>query len=189
MSRWETGGPQPRFLQIEYGGTYFKAADIKGIFSLIRGHKERIGERWLPGTEEEIWLVLKATYPKHVHQILDTREPNITLSSVFSFIRFMVKQGFSNHLVKPEEAERRVAICRRCPKAQKVPACGVCKQGLGLMVTPPYALQVPEGCAACGCYLPLKAWVPRAHLGPAADFPYWTECWMQEASPPGSSDS
>lgn len=184
MRRWETGGPQPRMLRMTFEGRDYQANDIKSIFALVRNHKLSRNERWLPGTEDLIWEALRESHPKHIHEIQAPGKPGVSLSAAFSFIHFMIKRGASKETVPPEEAERRAAICRACPMSSEVPACLVCKQGLKLLVTPPYRLEVPEGCLACGCYLPLKAWVPRQHLGSAEDFPYHAECWMRDGSPP-----
>lgn len=102
--------------------------------------------------------------------------------------------GDGAHPVDQSTAERRAEICARCPqnvrrkKVESKLAEGIrigeeARSGLALRTSRDHELKV---CESCGCYLPLKVWVPIQNQT-EANFP--DNCWVpteraRKASPP-----
>ena len=178
--KFSTGGPVPRMFTVELEGVTFQAKDIKGVLNQYRRWKELRGERLAPDWNQEVWLALAKAHPKFVKVVKTPAGPGVSLAAALSFLGYLMRRKLSKTLVSPVEAERRAAICRACPLGEPVLGCSVCKDALSPLVNQPYLLKVPEGCGACGCWLPAKCWIPREHLGGAEEFPFAPGCWMRE---------
>ena len=68
--------------------------------------------------------------------------------------------------VLSEEAERRSKICLNCPNNRRgfgvvESSAAIIKKKLGLKNKMEAGL---DSCLGCGCYLPLKVWVPYEHI-------------------------
>ena len=178
---WQTGGPVPRNFDVEVGGFQLSSRSLPDLFAQFARHHDRREMRLQPDWEDTVWKALAAKYPKHIKRAPDkSTNRAVSVRSALNFIRFLAKRVTDQSLVQPCEARRRASICSRCPQALAISGCAVCKDAIQLTVSPPEAVESPEGCSACGCYLPLKVWVPRDQLGPASDYPYHASCWMRE---------
>lgn len=181
---WSTGGPCPRQFIAEIEGHIFRASSHLQIFTLYSAWKKNRNERLPLDWEETVWLALKKSHPKHFHRVHKKASPGVSVASASSFLTYLIKRARGKKLVEPEEAKRRAAICFSCPMKQPVLGCTVCKQALKMFVKPPETVQTPEACGACGCWLPAKVWINRAHLGSSEEFNYWKgdetrpACWM-----------
>lgn len=112
--------------------------------------------------------------------------PYLTMAMAARFLKTMLGVIQSRKFVTREEAERRAAICVRCPLNQKIAGCGACNSLLRkvekVMLDYPLNPEL-EWCAACGCRLSVKAWVPNSILDKAegSDRPlYAPGCWRNE---------
>lgn len=114
----------------------------------------------------------------------------LTVSHIERFVKTMwrvVKSGFA--LVDAEEANRRAAICAQCPLNVDVGFCEGCRGVLKRVADTVGDRSTPldnslRNCAACGCVLRLKVWVPTKVLDQveANDLPPYTqECWRRDA--------
>jgi len=177
---WETGGPVPRRLSISIDGLRLEAVDVKGVMRAYREAVARAGGMLRPGWEGEVWSALAESHPRYVRKIPGPGPPTASLATAKSFVNFMLKRLTNRSLVSEEEARRRAEVCFICPLAQPILGCSSCKDVLALTVVPPVRVEAPEACGACGCYLPLKIWIPRAQLGDASAFPFDSVCWMRE---------
>lgn len=179
---WSTGGPTPRKFQITVDGHTISCITVKQVFEHYRSLVEQAGGRVMPGWEERVWRELQRSYPKHIHKTGTPASPGLSLAGAVSYGKFILKRGWNKTLVEPHIAEERAAICRECPMREPVLSCPTCKDALKPFVNPSYDLQIPEGCGACGCYLKLKAFIPRKFLGKASAFPFSAQCWMHKES-------
>lgn len=93
--------------------------------------------------------------------------------------------GEGAHPVAPELAQQRASICAKCPqnvrrrKVENQIAEGIrigeeARSNLLLRTPHDHELKV---CESCGCYLPLKVWVPLQNQT-KADFP--ENCWVRK---------
>jgi hypothetical protein len=178
---WTTGGPSPRIYRVEIDGMVFESRNHNHIFTKYRSWIESKGERVPINWEEVVWKALKSSYPKHIIRGKKNGSPGVSVATAASFLAFMAKRMRKRALVAPEEAKRRAAICSECPMKSAVLGCSICKDALQLFVKPPEKVVSPQACMACGCYLPVKVWVPRNQLGPTEDHPYDEGCWMRDA--------
>lgn len=180
MSSWETAGPVPRIFRIQLEGIIIESKTVNGIFSKALAQFIAKDERLPLNWEETVWRALKEAHPSHIHQNGKKPRAGVSVGSAMAFLAFMAKRIRNRSLVSIEEARRRAAICSMCPNGSKILGCSVCKAALKLTVNPPEAVSVPPGCSACGCFLPLKVWIPRDQLGTSDAFPFWRGCWMFE---------
>ena len=186
--KWQASGPVPRKFEIEVDGIKLESRVITGLLSQYRLFHDKNGMRLPTDWEERVWAALATAYPGHVRRSPGGAQRRyVSIGSALNFIRFMTKRLSNRSLVAPEEARRRAAICGPCRLSRRVSGCSVCKDALSLTVTPPEAVAAPEACLACGCYMPLKIWIPREQLGSADEYPFDESCWMREPQP--SSDS
>lgn len=181
--KWTTGGPCPRIYRAEISGKVFEDRDYNRIFTKYRVWVESQDLRLPLDWEEQVWEALKKEHPKHFIRGKKPGHPGVSVASASSFLTFMAKRMRNRALVAPEEAKRRALICESCPMKSQVLGCSVCKDALRLFVKPPEKVVSPQACSACGCYLPLKIWVPREQLGSEEDYPYWEQCWMRTSAP------
>jgi hypothetical protein len=173
---------KPLRLSVEIRGVTHCANDGRNIFISFCSWADSQDIRLVGDWQDEVYEAIKAAHPQYVRRIKPKAQPLVSLASAWSFVRFVAKRlKAGGGLVNEAEAERRAAVCRGCPKASSVGACSICKDGLAVVVRPPHRLSIPEACKACGCYLPLKAWVPLDQLGDPAQFDYWEGCWMLES--------
>tara|TARA_R110002167_G_scaffold66667_4_gene188685 strand:- start:13430 stop:14026 length:597 start_codon:yes stop_codon:yes gene_type:complete len=184
---WNTGGPCPRFFIAKIDGQTFTARDHKQIFVLYRVWKTNNGERLAVDWEESVWKALKSSHPRHFHKDKRKGDPGVSVASAFSFITFIIKRLRNKKLVPAPLAKERAAICFACPMKSKVLGCSVCRSALKLAVKPPEAVEAPQACKACGCYLPLKIWIPRRLLGSSEAYPFHPDCWMRTEDELGCS--
>lgn len=189
MSKWQALGPVPRQYEAVIRGARFTGPTPRHIIDAWARALEGMGSRLVPDWEDEVWHALSKSHPKHIKRAPGKpKREGVSVAAAMSFAKFMARRVTDQTLVAPEEARRRAAICTRCPKWAPVLGCSACKEGLKLTIRPPEDVSAPPACAACGCWLPLKVWIPRRQLGSASEFPYDEGCWMRETpSSPGDS--
>lgn len=179
--KFSTGGPVPREFDITVDGKRYRSRTISGIFDQYARSHDRSGTRLPLDWEDLVWSHLAAAYPKHVKRAPGAaKRRSVSMRQALNFIRFLAKRVTDKRLVASEEARRRASICSACPMASRVSGCSVCKDALQLTIHPPEEVEAPEACGACGCYLPLKVWLPLDQLGSADDFDYAPSCWMRD---------
>jgi hypothetical protein len=179
--KYSTGGPVPKEFRIEVDGIRLESRSIARMVSQYRLHHDKHGLRLPLDWEDRIWKALVAAYPRYVKRVPGgAQRRSVSIGSALNFIRFMAKRITNKSLVEPVEAHRRAAVCMACPLATHVSGCHICKDALKLTVRPPEEVVAPEACSACGCYMPLKVWLPREQLGSAEAFPFHEKCWMRE---------
>lgn len=126
------------------------------------------------------------SHPKHIKRVRGKPKfAGVSVAAALSFMKFMAKRVTDKSLVSPGLAKSRAKACWSCPKRAPVLGCHICKDALQLTVKPPEQVDAPEACAACGCYLKLKVWIKRSHLGSAEAFPFDSACWMRSESEEG----
>lgn len=120
------------------------------------------------------------TPPKPVSE----RMPLLTYATASRFLRTMLQVARNREFVPREEAERRAAVCAGCPLASSIGGCQSCWSALrdvtrALQGNPLPVTDDKAFCGACGCYIPLKAWIPNPVLDRAeTERPlYWEGCW------------
>ena len=137
---------------------------------------------------------MQVKYPHYIQRIPgDVETMTISLSTVISFMQFLKRRGFDTSVVSTQEADRRAAICRACPKSGVIVGCSKCKDAVERVIKPPphrldfgqkYGKEV-QGCTACGCYLAAKCWIPYRYLHPELPkHQWWDQCWMREDPAP-----
>lgn len=177
---YEFTGLAPRVVVVEIDGVKFSARTGPQIFEAYRRHVASTQEgRLFPGWEQKVWRSIQSSYPRYVMKVKSPASAGLSIPGAVSYLRFILRRGFSKRLVDPSLAEQRAAVCRQCPMREPVLGCTKCRDALSPLVNQPYELDIPEGCGACGCWLKAKAWLPREHLGSTDDFPYWSSCWMR----------
>ena len=182
MQQWEMTGLRPSWIEVEINGRKYSGRQVKNIQAAFRDDVVASGGRVLPGDEDRVWQAIKDAYPRFIIKKKKKGNGGISIPAAWSFIRFIERRMRNKGLVTPQEARRRAEICSGCPQRSAVLGCSVCKHALQLFIKPPEDLErgMPQGCQACGCYLPLKVWVPREVLGSADGFDYHPSCWMRE---------
>jgi hypothetical protein len=179
--KWTTNGPVPSKFSVTVEGVRLSGKTTGQLFNQFRRHYDQNDLRLPINWESFVWTALAAAYPKHVKRAPGgAKRRLVSVGSALNFLRFMAKRVVDSSLVAPQEAHRRASICRGCPLRSSVAGCSTCKDALKLTIHPPEKVDAPEACGACGCYLPLKVWVPRDQLGSADAFPFWSGCWMKE---------
>jgi len=113
-----------------------------------------------------------------------------TVSDVRAFLHTVTKLlAEGGKLVEPVEAERRAAICAKCPHNQKVSGCFGC-QNVGNLVLKAIGSRATsydaalQQCNICGCSLAAKVHVPLEIIQQTQareyEFPEW--CWLREGA-------
>lgn len=177
---YSINGPVPRQYVAVLGDVKLTGPSPSHVLQKWAVLLEERGYRLEPGWEQSVWEALMKSHPKHIKRKRGKPKfAGVSVAAAASFLRFMAKRATDKSLVTPELAKTRAEACWRCPNRAPVLGCHICKDALQLTVKPPEHLHAPEACSACGCYLPLKLWLPRHQLGPAEAFPYWDQCWMR----------
>lgn len=117
------------------------------------------------------------------------------LATVESFLKCIWTALVARKFVPREEAERRLAICMKCPLRSTTPSgCSGCytllkkanslmeKKG-ALSVEPDEDGTVRDACSACWCLITLKPWMTSATLDKCeggSKPPYAEGCWRLE---------
>lgn len=178
-SGWQVMNPVRRDYRVVIDGVEFRERSVKRMFSAYMHWLELQTTPPPADWQEKMWRALASAYPKHIKRDRKKPRPSVSIPDAILFIRFMARRMKNKSLVAPAVADARAAVCSRCPKRAEVLGCSVCKQAIKMFVTPPYEAAAPEGCSACGCFMPLKVWLPRDVLGSVDERPYWEECWMR----------
>ena len=173
-------GPVPRLYVAVMDGERLTGNSPKEVMLAFCRREWKAGRRLEPDWEDAVWQALAVSHPRHIKKVPGKASSGLSMASAVGFVRFMAKHLTDRTLVATEEAHRRAAICRECPFGLPVLGCSVCKDALQSLIHPPEWPETPEGCAACGCWMPAKVWIQRAQLGAASEFPYWEKCWMRE---------
>ena len=185
---WElTGLANKRPFTIQHAGTTYTAASVKEIFRAIELTARKSGGLLDYEWREEVWKSLHSSYPQYVRKVPKKRKKLLGVDVVQAkvFLNFLKRRGLDRSVVSVEEASRRAAICRECPQRRKVAGCPRCKAALKAMVRIPEDVNAPEGCHACGCYLPAKVFIPIEQLRDEEAlkaFPFDEKCWMLEGN-------
>jgi len=172
-------GLAPRNLLVDFGDFTISAQTGPQIFKKYRVHYENKSELLPHNWEEIVWLKIKDAYPRYVSITPKKANTPFSLASAKSFFRFVKSGGLLSCPVDKSEAERRAAVCRSCPLSANVSACPFCKAALSRFKKD-QSIDVPDGCRACGCYMPAKIWIKREYLGSADDFEFHPCCWMRD---------
>lgn len=110
---------------------------------------------------------------------------SVDWKKVGKFLKTMVDWA-TGHGLKPvsqEEAERRAAICVKCPLNVGMSGCGVCRQGLQAIRVGILNKQTSHdaglrACGVCGCDNKLQVHVPISVLKTNGDYKYPEDwCW------------
>lgn len=184
--KWQVNGPVPRVYQATVDGVLYQGISPKEV--LLRYAQERWdrGELLPEDWQEPVWRALAESHPGHVRRVPGKASDGISVPRAMSFLSFLIKRLRNREFVSESVAQARAAVCRQCPKAEPVLGCSICKDALRSVIEPPIALAIPEGCGACGCWLPAKAWIPRSLLGELGDHDFWERCWMRSEESAGS---
>jgi len=196
--KWNTGKLRPKHpLEVTWNGHTYRGW-VSDIFREAIRRAEHEGRRLSSNWQDGLWEAMMAKYPRYIiKQVVGDAPVTVSVESVKSFIRFVIKRGMNSSYVEPEEAERRAEICRRCPKRGPMSGCTACRAAAESLVKPPnhhldfgtrYNQKV-AACSACGCYLDLKCWIPADQLADEVDKHDWSDiCWMRQLkSPPGEA--
>ena len=119
-----------------------------------------------------------------------SKYPRLTLNMANQFLHTMLRVARDRQFVDPDEAERRMELCRGCPIATSLGVCPGCN---GLMTTvlglikgsAPTPAVGKAWCGACGCYTPFKVLIPNEIMDKAEAVrpDYWEGCWRHSSSP------
>ena len=188
---WATGKLRPHDpLEVTFRGRVYKGW-VSDIFNLAIARAEAEGERLEGGWEHELLSALQSKYPNYIErkEIRDS-PPTLNIASALGFLKFVMKRGFDRSVVSTQEADRRAAICARCPKAGVLVGCGACKSAVRAVAGAPrkeYDFGKDNtgaekvGCSACGCFLEVKVWMPGEYLKEEVEkHDWWEECWMRD---------
>ena len=119
---------------------------------------------------------------------------DMIISATSAALSFM-KGGFK--WISREEWEERAKICRKCRFNKPQNTCSCAKAYEIIEKTLPREKRDPllGVCAACGCTLQIKTWLPNETIKAAnanlvgangkSNFPYW--CWQLEAQKDGDN--
>jgi hypothetical protein len=168
-------------------GAVFRAMSWSRLLKLVRIHREANKLDTTPGWEERFESEICMERPE-----LGNDRPRVKnggakvpgWSAILRFTKTMWEWSKSGKLEKPEESERRAAICAMCPENQYVGGCygctGVIRYTAEVLLdrttSHDSSLNV---CVACGCYLKLKVHVPNDVLDVAEEgsITYPDHCW------------
>ena len=190
MSGWVTGKKRPsKPLDIDLDGFVYRGW-VSDIFKSYMSRAGAEGRRLEQGWEDRIWIKLQDKYPHYIQKKPDeVKTMTVSISTILSFVQFVRKRGFDRSVVSTQVATERAEICSRCPLAAITVGCSKCKELVRQVIGTPkmeldfgkrYGKKV-EGCDACGCYLPIKAWIPLGFLEEEKDvYPYWENCWIRK---------
>lgn len=181
---WTTGAIRPKNpLEIEFGGRVYKGW-VSDIFRAIIKISGYAGEQLEQGWEQEVWQKLHEKYPKFIIKKEDAPPPpQVSVSTIVSFIQFMSRRGWDKTVVSEEEAKARADKCGECPLAGPMTGCTRCRAAARAMIHVPDTVKLPpdkSGCTVCGCFNELKIWIPRDQLEDHPEWEWWDRCWMRE---------
>lgn len=157
----------------------------------VASHRVANGIALKPGWESELEndVCEQAGYDGRVCQFVENPAPRrgVRLDDVLNFLRVAARWLPKREWVAQEEAERRAAICAKCPLNVKVDGCTTCRnlvkdvaEFLGSRTTPQDSEL--EACGVCGCSNKAQVHLPMDALarGVTADmeFPEW--CWKRQ---------
>jgi hypothetical protein len=106
----------------------------------------------------------------------------LSLHDVVTFISAVGRWFKAGNVATGQLAQARAEICLQCDLNQEIPGCSGCNDLMGKIarvvgdrkLSNASALQ---GCAACGCALKLKVWMPSEALKIDASYP--SHCWVR----------
>lgn len=134
----------------------------------------RLGPEHCRPNKGEDWRPIKRDFTRN----LDSEQ---AVAFTKGFIEFV--KGHGETVAEPE-AQRRAEICRSCPLNMKAEGCAGCSTLYHLInAVLPSGRQLPglDLCAACGCGLKAKVWMPFSVIE-AADsgrgLVYPSNCWL-----------
>lgn len=182
--------PQGGF-HLHYEGLYLFGHDAREVIGGYADNAMREGRQLGQNWEEPVWRALQKAYPDYIYRVRKKKNKSlVSIPTALSFVKFAVKRLRNKEFATVEVARARAEVCKSCPLKTNVVGCSKCKAALKLLVgKPPITVECPQGCEACGCYMPLKIWMPDALLMDQVDqYPYWSECWMRRLSSAPPSD-
>lgn len=177
---YETTGLVPNWFNIEVDGICLSSSRLIGLYASYLGVKKLSGLEPVAGWRELINEAVCDAHPRYMHRVPPPSKGGVSIAGALSFVKLAFSRLLDNSFVDATKARQRAAVCSCCPLAGEVMGCPVCKFAIrtAVRLSPPEELVIPEACGACGCWLPLKAWLPRKCLGKMSDHPYHPECWM-----------
>lgn len=113
----------------------------------------------------------------------EVRAPrSLSLHDVVNFIGAVGRWFKSGDVATGDLAQARAQICLQCDLNQEIPGCSGCNDLMGRISRIVGDRRLPndsslKGCAACGCALRLKVWMPTDALKIDADYP--AHCWLR----------
>jgi hypothetical protein len=186
-----------RYVQPE-SGALIRGGDYHRLLANIRDH--RISNNYPIGLnfEAEIQNAICERGAECQPAVRDPGPRNVTLDDLRNFLlvlRKWVADGAT--FVSKEEAERRAAICVRCPRNQKVGGCFGCKGIVNLISEVIGGRdtrfdQELSGCGVCGCELRTAVHIPLEVQWRGVDdemneqFPDY--CWKKRPSQVAAAD-
>ena len=178
---WKTGKRRPaRPLQVTIDGVAY----VGWVGQIFKQYMQRAGDKRLSqGWENRVWGELQKVYPHYIiNATVKPPPPQVSISTILSFVNFVRKRGWNRELVDEKVAKDRAEICAKCPKAGVITGCSKCKGMIQAIIkTPDMKLVPPDkaGCTVCGCFNDVKVWIPSDQLEEeAGQYDWWEECWM-----------
>ena len=178
---WNISCLKPRIMKIEIDGVEFSGRTIKMLIQSYGAHIAKNLDSLPPDWEQRIFMALSERYPNYVKRKGSPPKQAKSFLSFFAmstFINFMRKRLVDKTLVDKQTAVSRTSVCASCPLSSNKVGCQPCRAILESMVKVPEVIPGPIGCLACGCYLPLKVWIPDDQLVTLGEYPYPEHCWM-----------
>lgn len=181
MSNWNISSLKPLKMEIDIDGIPFKGRTIRSLIESYGKYLSETSSELPSDWEQRVFMALSERYPEYVNRKGSRPAKARSFLSLFAmstFINFVRKRLIDKSLVDRQTAIDRTEICKLCPMASNKVGCQPCRAVLESMVKVPEIISGPIGCLACGCYIPLKVWIPSNQLLTLGKYPYPDSCWM-----------
>lgn len=156
--------------------------DYGQLIAVLLEHRKATGGDLDIGWEERLRHDMCLEHPDYpCMERGNPSERRLTLSDVKNFLysaSSFIESGAS--FVPQEEADRRAAICERCPLNVPVSGCfgcaGIANAAMDFVAQRKTAKdEALQSCNVCGCFLRVKVWMPEESMSQGQEWPKW--CW------------
>lgn len=170
---------------MEFDGAVFKTRTLSKMMRQIANHRLDNGGDLTADWDQRVLAQIREKYPDAVAEettlVSDIGVKYLGVASFLKTAHAFIANG--SKFVDHGTALARAEICRSCPQASNMSACGICKQMVAELMFPvPEHFEFGERafCGVCHCSLVHKVWLPDEVLaaGPKA-VPFPNHCWAR----------
>lgn len=171
MLAWKNKNAIPlggfRFFQPETE-TLITAPHWNALVNSVRQHREANELPIDPGLEHEIEMFMCSELPDGCREVPDPPKAQITIGGAITFTKILAEVFLrGNPRVDLDEANRRAAICAKCPDNVEATGCKPChSRNIKKLVERLSGTETTkhdkmlQSCRHCGCFNRVQVWFP-----------------------------